>query len=136
MIQSFVYQVPKFNAKVNELTEKMKNKQFDAAKTIEMYESCLKLLSEIYFYKTTLNNILSIDSNIDDEETKDNIVEMNKAIDIFINETDKSTNDFIKSIETFYKFGRATINEYYKLKRQGKDVLNLIEKINSINWLI
>lgn len=58
MIQSFVYQVPKFNAKVNELTEKMKNKQFDAAKTIEMYESCLKLLSEIYFYKTTLALIL------------------------------------------------------------------------------
>ena len=61
---------------------------------------------------------------------------MNKAIDIFINETDKSTNDFIKSIETFYKFGMATINEYYKLKRQGKDVLNLIEKINSISWVI
>ena len=61
---------------------------------------------------------------------------MNKSIDLFISETNKSTNGFMKSIETFYKFGMSTINEYYKLKNQGKDVLNLIDKINSITWLI
>ena len=44
--------------------------------------------------------------------------------------------DFMKSVETFYKFGLATINEYYKLKNQGKDVLNLIDKINLITLLI
>lgn len=138
LVESFNYQLPKFNAKLNELTEKMKNQQFDAIKTIEMYESCLKLLSEIYFYKVTLNNILSIDSSIDGDhdEAINNIVKMNKAIDIFICETNKSTNDFMKSIETFYKFGMASINEYYKLKNQGKDVINLIDKMNSITWLI
>lgn len=115
----------------------MKNKQFDAIKTIEMYESCLKLLSEIYFYKVTINNILSSNPIVDgDDETINNIVEMNKVIDLFISETYKSTNDFMKSVETFYKFGLATINEYYKLKNQGKDVLNLIDKINLITWLI
>lgn len=138
LIESFNYQIPKFNTKLNDLTEKMKNKQFDAIKTIEMYESCLKLLSEIYFYKVTLSNILNINSNADcdDDEIINNILEMNKAIDLFIGETNKSTNDFMKSIETFYKFGMATINEYYKLKNQGKDVLNLIDKINSIIWSI
>lgn len=137
LIESFNHQIPKFNTKLNDLTEKMKNKQFDAIKTIEMYESCLKLLSEIYFYKVTLNNILSSNPIVDDDdETINNIVQMNKAIDLFISETYKSTNDFMKSIETFYKFGMATINEYYKLKNQGKDVLNLIDKINSIIWFI
>ena len=137
LIESFNYQIPKFNAKLNCLTEEMKKEQFDAAKTIEMYESCLKLLSEIYFYKVTLNSILSINSNVsDDDKIINNIVEMNKAIDLFISETYKSTNDFMKSVETFYKFGLATINEYYKLKNQGKDVLNLIDKINLITWLI
>lgn len=138
LIESFNYQLPKFNIKLNELTEKMKNEQFYAIKTIEMYESCLKLLSEIYFYKVTLNDILSINSNVDsdDDETINNIVEMNKSINLFISETNKSTNDFMKSIETFYKFGMATVNEYYKLKNQGKDILNMIKKINSINWLI
>lgn len=138
LIQSFEYQVPKFYAKLNELTKKMNNKQFDAAKTIEMYGSCLKLLSEIYFYKITLNNIFSNNPIVDgdDEETKNNIVEMNKSIDLFISETNKSTNGFMESIETFYKFGIVTIDEYYKLKNQGKDVLNLVEKINLISWLI
>lgn len=136
LIESFNYQIPKFNKKLNDLTEKMKKELFDAAKTIEMYESCLKLLSEIYFYKVTLNNILSSNPIVDGDETINNIVQINKAIDLFISETYKSTNDFTKSIETFYKFGLTTINEYYKLKNQGKDVLNLIDKINLITWLI
>ena len=137
LIDSFEYQVPKFNAKLNELTAKIKNKQFDATKTIEMYESCLKLLSEIFFYKNTLNNVLSNvpDINNEEDETKNNIEEMNKVIDDFLGEMNKSTNDFMKSIETFYKFGMTTINEYYRLKNQGKDVLNLIEKINLIKWI-
>lgn len=131
LMESFKYQVPKLNAKLNELITKVSNKQFDIVRIIEMYTSCLKLLSEIYFYKNTINNILSNVPNIDDK-TKNNFAEMNKAIDIFINETAKSTNDFMKSNETFYKFGMTTINEYYKLKNQGRDVLNLIEKINLI----
>lgn len=137
LIESFNYQIPKFNAKLNYLTEEMKKEQFDAAKTIEMYESCLKLLSEIYFYKVTLNNILSSSPIVDgDDETINNIVQMNKTIDLFISETYKSTNDFMKSVEMFYKFGIVTINEFYKLKNQGKDVLNLIDKNNSIAWSI
>lgn len=73
--------------------------------------------------------------NIDDE-MKNNIIEMKKSIDMFLIETDKSTDAFMRCIETFYKFGMTTIDEYYKLKKQGEDVLNLIEKINLIKWIV
>ena len=121
------------SSKLEELTIKMEDGKFNATKTIEMYECSLKLLSEIYFYKNTINNIFNIEPKICDDETKNSIIQMNQSIDIFISETNKCSNNFVKSIETFYKFELVTTKEYYKLKNQCKDILNLIEKINALN---
>lgn len=116
------------------IIDKMESKEIDSLSIIELFKNCLKLMSEIFFYKSSIITLFKNYNVAIQENEIQNLKLSSKQIELFIDNLLKTSIEVDKAINTFVLSGAITRKDVVVLRKQFSDIRNINNKISSLNW--
>lgn len=116
------------------IIDKMESKEIDSLSIIELFKNYLKLMSEIFFYKSSIITLFKNYNVAIKENEIQNLKLSSKQIELFIDNLLKTSIEVDKAINTFVLSGAITRKDVVVLRKQFSDIRNINNKISSLNW--
>lgn len=118
---------PQIEEQSKELKIQLDNKEYDWLLIKQLFRNCLKLLSESFFAKKIIINLIKL-NNIDLND-KDNIETNIDEINMFASDMKINAESFKENVEILYKNEDIQYNEYLTVKKILNDIINVSNKI-------
>ena len=121
---------------VDDVLNSVRNNEFNDITAKTFYEKCLKIVSEFYFYKMAVNNLYKNNENQIEIRSKEEITNTKNMIDNFNSYLLFTIESLLKYIEMMLESHLINEKIYIKFEKYSKDIINIIGKINSLDWCL